>query len=607
MSDTLSSGSLVLYKSGPALVGTIDDKIEITMLSGKSRRVRDKDVLLLHPGPLRNLSELNLKREPGDLEDAWELIRGETSTKLSELAELAFGEFTPDSAWGAWRLLDDQLWFEGTPEALIARDREQIDGERARRAARAAEKQEREAFLERLKSRQLLPEDRAKLSEVEMLANGRSQQSAILQSIGIPQGQEAAHRFLVDVGYWPEHHNPYPARLGVTTEDPEAELPELSSSARLDLTYLAAFAIDDEGSNDPDDAISFDGDRIWVHVADVAALVPADSPLDMMARERGSNLYLPDRIVHMLPPAITHQLALGLQEISPALSFGFRLDSEACPTDLEINPSLVRVTRHTYAEADRQINQPPFAALNQLALRYRERRLAQGAVRLDLPEVRIRANEGRVEIAPLERLASREMVTELMLMAGEAVAQRALDVDLPLPFATQPPPERPGNPETLAQMFAFRRQLKPGRHNSNAELHAGLGLRQYTRATSPLRRYLDLVTHQQLHRMLSGETPLSRDEIEQRIAISEPAAGQIRRVERLSNTHWKLLWLAQNPEWRGEGVVVESEDQRMLVLIPELAMETRIRSNSPPPPDTRLRVAPREQELTSLTAWFRLL
>ena len=75
------------------------------------------------------------------------------------------------------------------------------------------------------------------------------------------------------------------------------------SEPRRDLTHLPAFAIDDEENQDPDDAVSLDGERLWVHVADVAALVAPDSEADLEARGRGANLYLPERIVNMLPLA----------------------------------------------------------------------------------------------------------------------------------------------------------------------------------------------------------------------------------------------------------------------------------------------------------------
>ena len=116
--------SLVLYKIHPARVLSIGDKIEIGLDKGQTKRVRPKDIELLHPGPLRSLGEL-VPRE-GELEEAWELLEG-GETNLSELAELVFDELTPTTAWAAWQLVADGLYFSGTPQAIEARDRVSVE------------------------------------------------------------------------------------------------------------------------------------------------------------------------------------------------------------------------------------------------------------------------------------------------------------------------------------------------------------------------------------------------------------------------------------------------------------------------------------------------
>ncbi len=595
-------GSLVLYKSSPARVESVADKVELTLADGKNKRVRPKDFELLHPGPVATLE--GLECAPVALEEAWELLREEPQTTLQDLAELAFGEYTPATAWSAWKLLEDGVWFSGRPDAVEVCEPERVAAEQQRRAAKVAEREAWEGFLQRLRERALVAEDYQRLREVEQLALQRSERSRILQALGHPERAESAHRFLVEVGYWEETHNPHPVRLDLPVESPLLEIPELPEEPRLDLTHLLAFAIDDEGSDDPDDAITLDGDRIWVHIADAAALIAPDSPLDLEARERAANLYLPDRVIHMLPPGITQRLGLGLQTTSPALSFGFRLDPAGEIVDLEIHPSWVRVSRLSYAAANLSLDQRPFAQLLPLTERYRQRRLAQGAVALDLPEVRVRVRNQQIEVTPLERLNSRELVSELMLMTGEAVAHYAQAQQIAIPFASQPPPESRFVAGGLAEMFAFRRQLKPGRHDTQEEPHAGLGLRRYTRVTSPLRRYLDLVLHQQLRAGLRGELTLPSSAIAERITAIARPGGLLRKGERLSNTHWKLLYLRRNPDWRGRGIVVEREEQRMTLLIPELAMETRMRSSNPPPLNSELPLRLREVDLSELDARF---
>src|SRR5262249_22072029 len=156
---------------------------------------------------------------------------------------------------------------------------------------------------------------------------------------------------------------------------------------RRDLTHLAAFAIDDEGNKDPDDAISLEGDTLWVHVADVGALVRPDSPADRMARGLAANLYLPERSVPMLPHHATELLGLGLREISPALSFGLKLSAEGQIIFSEVIPSRVRVTRLTYEQVEGRLTESPFREMVERTRRYQARRKTRATGELDLPEV----------------------------------------------------------------------------------------------------------------------------------------------------------------------------------------------------------------------------
>jgi exoribonuclease-2 len=598
------ANSLVLYKIRPARVLTVADKLEIELEDGKTKRVRDKDVRLLHPGPLHRLSDLTPRH--GEVDEAWELLAGGKTTLL-ELSELIYGVYEPATAWATWQLVAEGLCFEGEPDAIVARTAEQVASDRAQREAKAAAEREWSEFLERLDSKQILPQDRERLLEVERLALQQAKGSRILQLLGHQESPEHAYRMLLGLGYWEPHFNLHPLRLGLPQERPQLPLPPLPDEARKDLTHLSAFAIDDAGSLDPDDAISLDGDRLWVHVADVAALAPADSPLDLEARARGANLYLPEALVPMLPWSLTEQLGLGLATTSPALSIGFRLSSEAEITDVEVVLSQVRVTRLTYADVDALLHESPFDRLGALCRRFHERRYGAGAAHIDMPEVSVRVREGEVVIRPLPRLESREMVTDAMLMAGEAVARYALERDIPIPFATQSPPESVIETTGMAAMYASRRRFKPSRSSSEPAPHASLGLECYSRVTSPLRRYLDLVAHQQLRAHLTGTELLAREAVAQRIGAVEMVTAAVRKAERLSNTHWKLVYLKQHPDWRGRGVVVEMADQRATFIIPELALETRIRLRQEVALDTEIQLAVTEADLVDQMARFRVL
>ncbi len=594
----------MLYKIRPARVVSIGEKIEIELADGQTKRVRAKDIELLHPGPLRTLSDLT--HQEGELTAAWELLEG-SDTTLQDLAELAFNAFTPATAWATWQLVAEGLSFSGRPQAIQVRSREQVERERAEREAKAAAERDWQAFLERMTTARPIPEDRPRLEEVERLALGQSEHSRVLDALGYQQTPEHAQRMLVQVDYWEARHNPHPQRCRAATEDPQLAVPALPDDERVDLTHLCAYAIDDEGNQDPDDALSLDGERLWVHVADVAALVAPDSEIDREARSRGANLYLPERIINMLPAAITEQLGLGLQPVSPALSFGFCCDAAGELQDIQICRSWVRVERLSYEAVEPLLTSEPFAAIHAITRRFQARRVAHGATRLDLPEVSVRIVDQQIVICPLPRLASRALVMDAMLMAGEAVARLCLNHDIPIPFATQIPPDSGEEASDLAGMFARRRAFKPTRLTIEPAAHAGLGLPLYTRATSPLRRYSDLLVHQQLRAWLSDQKTLSAAEVMPRCAEADMASVTVRRAERFSNQHWKLLFLKEHPEWRGEGVVVGLEERKVMVLLPELALETRVRTRDEVKLNQSLRIAVNEVDVPELTASFRVV
>ena len=594
--------SLVLYKTRPARVVAIGEKIEIALDGGSTKRVRPKDVLLLHPGPIRDLRELASPQ--GDPDEAHALLEG-TQTNLAELAELAFGEFSPATAWAAWQLVADGLGFAGAPDAIQVSSRADMEREREARSAKAAAEADWKAFIGRLEAGALEPADRQRMVEVERLALGQAEQSRILAALKLDQTPEAAHRALLACGYWEARHNPHPARCGLSLEDPVIPIEGLPTETRLDLTALPAYAVDDEGNEDPDDALSIEDDVLWVHVADVAALVPANGEIEREARSRGSNLYAPEGVVNMLPPSITELLGLGLHEVSPALSIRLRFDQQAEPVEIEVHKSWIRAHRMTYTQVEGLLHEEPFRALGELAERFRARREAGGATRLDLPEVSVRVVDGEVRIRPLPRLASRALVAEAMLMAGEGVARLCHAREIPIPFATQAPPDGARDGGGLAADYARRRSFKPTRMVAAPDVHAGLGLPMYTRVTSPLRRYPDLLVHQQLRAWLDGTALLTPEQVVERVAEAELGAAAVRRAERLSNLHWKLVYLREHPEWRGEAVIVAKEERRVVALIPALALEIRLRLKDDPDLDARRTVSVGEVDVPTQSVSFR--
>lgn len=604
MNPVVTQNSLLLYKGRPAIALSVKDKVEIETEDGALQKVRVKDVEVIHPGPIKSLAEL--KPMSGEVEDAWRLLAG-SETTLQEIAELVYGDYTPASAWSMWLAVADGLYFTGTPDKVAVRTADDVNRTREHRDAKETETRERAEFIDRVKSGKTIPEDAPRLADVERFARGEAQRCRLLADLGMKETPDNAHDLLLKLGRWDETVNPYPRREGVTLTQPSFGSPGLSAEDRLDLTHLTAYAIDDEESSDPDDAISIDGDTLWVHVADVAAMAPPDSGIDVEARGRGVNLYLPEGVIHMLPREVTDTLGLGLAKTSPTLSIGLKLNASGDITDVRFERAIARVTRTTYEDAETKLSEEPFRRMMELAEVFRQRRETNGAVFMETPEVKIRVVGGEVIIRPLARLKSRNMVMEAMLMAGEAVARYALEYAIPLPFTTQAPPDFEGRPTTLSGMYALRRRMKRSQMKSSPGPHAGLGLPVYAQSTSPLRRYLDLVVHQQIRSRLTGSPSISAEEALNRVGSAEAVIGAARSAERLSNRHWTLVWLMKHPEFRCEGIVVEKRGGRGMVVIPQIGLETDVDLPMSAEPDSTASLELDDVDLPRLSAVFRVV
>jgi exoribonuclease-2 len=153
-------------------------------------------------------------------------------------------------------------------------------------------------------------------------------------------------------------------------------------------------------------------------------------------------------------------------------------------------------------------------------------------------------------------------------------------------------------------MFAFRKLLKRTQMRAIVQPHAGLGLPVYSQVTSPLRRYLDLVAHQQLRAWTLGAPLLDYEHVLERVGAAEAVIGSLRQAERSSNRHWTLVSLMRSPGWKGEGVVVDRRRPRATVLIPTLALEASVHLDRDVPLDGALALTLTGVDLPSLAAHF---
>ena len=641
----IASKALVIYKNRPAfVVERRDDKLEIRLEDGSSLRVRDKDIEELHPGPVQGIPS---PAEGGDFETAWSMLapsEGEAGAAVTarEVAELVFGAGGPADSLAVWMAGVEGLLFRVEGPRLLPLSAEERAREADKRAKKEGETAARQAFVERARRAKaargkagaaaggvtggavdgggsggaaggaagaFLPEDERFLLDIEAQAYGKAVKGKLWAEIGIGESAEDAQAWLMAVGRWDEGVNPHPRRSGCPLSAPRIELaPDLGDLERRDLCDLESWAIDNAWSHDPDDAVAWDGEAVWVHVADPASAILPDSAAEREALGRGMTLYLPEFTSTLLPPEALERFGLGLGAganpgelpVSPALSFRVMLDAEGAIESVEACASLLRVRRTHYAEADSiaaaGASAPDGASaqgasaqgaqgaaglrrLQEIAELRKKRRLAGGAIDIEIPEVRVFVREGEVSIERLPETRSSGMVREMMLLAGEAAARWAFERRLPFPYYSQESPgEAAGLPEGLAGEFAKRRLMRAGITGPTPSAHRGLGLPFYSQTTSPLRRYADLLAHMQIRAALAGRPPLDEDEVMRRSALAQAAAAPNRQAERASEAHWTLVWLLRHPGWEGEGIIVGAAGPgAWTVYVPALGLESRMK------------------------------
>ena len=162
-------------------------------------------------------------------------------------------------------------------------------------------------------------------------------------------------------------------------------------------------------------------------------------------------------------------------------------------------------------------------------------------------------------------------------MAGEAAARFAFKNEIPFPFISQEKPDIPKEiPEGLCGQYKLRKCMRSRSVGITPKQHAALGLGMYSQVTSPLRRYGDLVAHQQLRAFIDKRELLNKDQMIERIGAGDAAAMATSKAERNSRLHWVLVYLKENPDWTGEAIIVEIKGKNATCLIPSLGMETSL-------------------------------
>ncbi len=579
------------------------------------------------------LQQVESYLDPSSLEVAWELLveDGESATP-KEMANLLFSQAEPPQVYAAHCLLsDDKVYFKQKGESYEPRSSTAVAERKHQLEVEALKAKGQQEFLKRVQQAldgeavEWQKHDRHRLEALEKyaalladvtrggvnydsLARAYPPPAQVLETMSMlertatPQG---AFQLLVDLSWWDSNENLFIRRSSIPIQFPTKVLdvahqrlnapPPDPDQNRLDLTHLKVYTVDDETTTEIDDGLSWEmlpdkRDRLWVHIADPTRWLVPEDELDLDARKRGSTVYLPTGMIPMFPEILaTGPMSLVQGEICCALSFGIILDETGGVEDYSIHASLIKPTyRLTYEDVNDILEsgvreEPEIAALGKWAKKRKSWRYAQGAISINMPEATIKVKDDEVNIDLLDDSPSRQLVAEMMILAGEVAARYGKTHSIPLPFRGQPQPELPPEEELLllpagfVRACAMRRCMPKSEMSINPLRHAGLGLDTYTQATSPIRRYSDLLTHFQIKAHLRGDVlPFSADGLKEVMMNVTSITQEVVMVERQTNRYWALEYLRRHLDkaWDTTVLMWLREDSNLaLILLEDLGLQ----------------------------------
>ncbi len=565
--------------------------------------------------------------DPSSLEVAWEiLIEDNQPTNPNDLANLLFSEISAVTSYASYCLLSsDKIYFKQKGDLYEPRSNSQVSELKHQAEAAAQRAKLIEEFQNKLTTKlaggevEWTTSDRSRLDCLERYAlNGdeasdKSAAQELLSFAKRPKNEQAAFQMLVDLGIWSEHENlnllrsQIPIRfanelIAAAQECFTAPIPDQMGDLRRDLTHLHVYTIDDISTTEIDDGLSIetlaDGrKRIWIHIADPTRWLDPDSPLDRDARKRGTSVYLPTGVIPMFPIELAAgPMSLIENKVCHAVSFAVDLDEVGAVAHYEIVTSLVKPNyRLTYEDVEEMLQLGVEDDLDRLAdfARLRKKwRVDQGAIEIHLPDTSVKVdskNGDRLTLELMEDTFSRQLVAEMMILAGEVAAKFAQTNNIPIPYRYQEQPELPPL-DTLMQLpsgpvreFAICRCMTKGSLGLYASRHAGLGLDAYAQVTSPIRRYSDLLAHWQIKAFLRGEPlPFTAEMLTAILQAIDPAIWDANQVERQSVKYWSLEYLRRNKDVVWEALMLDwlRENEKLaLVLIEDLGLKLPMRIN----------------------------
>ncbi len=549
--------------------------------------------------------------------ELWSVLEGESEAySVQDLTELVFASGVTDDHVAAVQrvLLADRLYFQFKDGFFVARTAEQVE----RRREEIAREAERERLLEEgaqwlRRVCQSKPGTRQEIFSPELIEKiqdfglfGQEAENAgfvkeLLARAGLTAQPATAFRLLVRLGVWSENENLYLHQQGLSIEFPEQALKAADAAkslvqrisvdeARSDFRALDVFTIDSATTRDFDDALSFRplDTGLWevgVHIADAAHFVSMHDVLDEEAASRVTSIYLPDRRIPMLPPALSEEAcSLCLGKDRATLSFLMEVDEGGRIHRWTIRPGIVRVTRRlTYEQVDSLVEtEEPFKILLHLSERLREERRERGAVLLPLPEIHISVNDhGMIQLVRYDKESpSQIIVSEWMIAANGRAAAYLAEQNLPAIYRCQaecrPETDQVQSDYPIFHIYRQRRLFARAELETRPGPHCSLGMNPYTTVTSPIRRYMDLVVQRQIKAaLLQGRPAYTEEELEKILTRMRVQLGKIAFVQRKWTRYWILRYLEQEDIQTLHGIVLDKNAKFAHILVPDFLLEVQ--------------------------------
>ncbi len=330
-----------------------------------------------------------------------------------------------------------------------------------------------------------------------------------------------------------------------------------------DLRHLKTYSIDDSETFEIDDAISLEKisyqHKLWIHIASPASYFEYNSAIDRKARTLISTVYLSTNTYYMLPKILINDVfSLSDKEIRKSLSLGviFNDDGSVCST--EIVQSIIKVDfRLNYTEADELIDYAPkeeedLSKISEILERRRLWRKNSGALEILESFGKIIVEDNIPTIKIIDPTLSRQLISEAMILYGNLISNFTKVNNIPVPYRVQQGIDKfsknnvQDSDNKVLYNFGLKKTMGKSYYSINDMPHSSLGLTSYLHATSPIRRYADLLVNYQLNRYLNNKVLISKEEVEQiTLEINNQGRQNIMRY-REDQKYWLIKWFKKN-------------------------------------------------------------